>query len=149
MKFNWNLQKILEIRRKQEAALKAELFEIVQGQMKIKQQIMLCQMQIRNAAGNLSEASISVDAGQRSDFLKFAFGLNKTLEGLNKQLDETEKLRKQKIKENVQMRKARKALENLREKAFDDFQQSVNKAEQAFLDDVSSVRQSRQRLGLA
>ncbi len=148
MRFKWNLQKVLDVRKTQEQILKSELFKLTQQQLNIQQKIILLQMQIRTSASKLKALPFEQRISNQSSFLSFSFKIENDIESFNNKLQEMEKQKQKKLQEHIQARKSRKSLEKLKEKKYQEFMYRQNKAELNFLDDLVNTKSARERMGL-
>lgn len=146
MKFRWNLDKVLDIRKKQEQLLKTELFEVTQKQVNMQQKIMLEEMEIRSAALRIKEMPPYQRMEMQRGFLSYSFGVKSRIDRLKDELKKIEKQRQEKLKENIIARKNRKALEKLRQTEFEKFVADQNKKELDMLDDITNTKTAREKL---
>ena len=120
-KFIWPLQRLLDIKVKQEDFARIELVTITEQIVIIRGQIMMQKMVLRNLFSEL----------------------NKTL---HQNLEQAEQKRKNKIEEVVALRKLRKSLDQLRAKALIRYREEINQAEQKQLDESITTTFARKIL---
>lgn len=143
-KFAWRLQRLLDIKIKQEKALRAELVAVTEQAVAVKGQIAFKKMALRQKLNDLGNLEPSRRLGQQQFFLKFVHVLDTQIRHLKQALKEIEELRKKKIKEIMEIRRSRKSLEKLREKAKEEYMLEQNRLEQIENDDRTSIKYARE-----
>ncbi len=143
MKFNWRLDRILEIKRLQEDILRSELAAIIQQKMSLQSQIMLIKANTKTMLLSLKRESLQ----DRLFRQQFVMNSNTTTEikikGLLEEIDSLKEKKTEKKAEIMSVRKARKGLEKLREKALEKFEREYHKKEQMEIDEVSIMANAR------
>jgi flagellar FliJ protein len=143
-RFAWRLQRLLDIKIKQEKSLRAELVAVTEQAVAVKGQILFKKMALRQKLEDLG----SLEPGQRLDqqqfFLKFVHVLDTQIRHLKQALKEIEELRKKKLDEMTELRKSRKSLEKLREKAKEEYMIEQDRLEQIETDDMTSMKYARE-----
>ncbi len=145
-KFVWRLQRLLDIRIKQEKSLRAELVAVTEQAVAVKGQIVLKKIALRQKLEDLGDLEPSRRLGQQQFFLKFVHVLDTQIRHLKQALKEIEELRKRKIKEIMEIRKSRKSLEKLRKKAKEEYMHEQNRIEQIENDDMTTIKYARKTL---
>jgi len=139
-RFVWRLQRVLDIREKQQQALQAELMVMTEKAVAIRQAIMVVRVKLRTMMDDLS----SMDAKERllsqQIFMKYAEYSEKEIIRLEGELESVEKIRQEMMVEIQEKRKFIKGLEKLREKAKDEFIERANLLEQKELDEFTNNR---------
>jgi flagellar export protein FliJ len=116
-KFVWRLQRLLDIKIKQEKALRVELVAVTEQAVAVKSQILLKKAALRQKLEDLGNLESSQRLAQQQFFFKFVHVLDTQIRHLKQALKELEEIRKKKIKEIMEIRRSRKSLEKVREKA--------------------------------
>ena len=142
-KFVWRLQRLLDIKIKQEKALRAELVAVTEQAVAVKGQIVLKKIALRQKLEDLGNLAPKQRLGQQQFFLKFVHVLDTQIRHLKQALKEIEELRKKKINEIIEIRKSRKSLEKLRETAKEEYVIEQNRLEQIENDDQTSIKYAR------
>ena len=145
-KFVWRLQRLLDIKIKQENSLRAELVAVTEQAVAVKGQIVLKKIALRQKLEDLGSLEPSQRLGQQQFFLKFVHVLDTQIRHLKQALKEIEELRKRKIKEIMEIRKSRKSLEKLRKKAKEEYIHEQNRIEQIENDDMTTIKYARKTL---
>lgn len=142
-RFNWRLQRFLDIKIKQEEVIRAELVSLTEQAVGIRGQIMIRKTTLRQLLRDLGEKDACERVGKQALFLRHAQVSEDAIRKLEFKLAKIEELRQQKIVEIMEMRKFRKGLENLRDKAKEEYDQEQSKIEQNDLDDKTSISYAR------
>lgn len=142
-KFAWRLQRLLDIKIKQEKALRAELVAVTEQAVAVKGQIVLKRIALRQKLEDLGALEASKRLSQQQFFFKFVHVLDTQIRHLKQALKEIEELRKKKIKEIMEIRRSRKSLEKVREKAKEEYIIEQNRIEQIENDDMTSMKYAR------
>ena len=143
-KFVWRLQRLLDIKIKQEKSLRAELVAVTEQAVAVKGQIVLKKIALRQKLEDLGSLEPSQRLGQQQFFLKFVHVLDTQIRHLKHALKEIEELRKRKIKEIMEIRRSRKRLEKVREKAREEYVIEQNRIEHIENDDMTTMKYARE-----
>lgn len=143
-KFVWRLQRLLDIKIKQEESMRAELVAITERAVSLQGQIMMQKTILRRMLAEMEQKEDSQRLVEQEFFFKYAHISDERIKQLEEQLAEVEKLRKKKIKELMKIRKYRKALEKLRENAKAEYLIEQNACEQKDLDEKTSMSIARE-----
>ena len=145
-KFEWRLQRLLDLKVKQENALRGELVAITEKAVALKGRIMMQKSALRQALAELEERQLQSGLYDRQIFFEFVHVTDGKIKALEHEMAETEKMRRKKIIEIMKMRKFRKGLEKLRAQAKLEFLTEQNKLEQSEMDDRVSISYARKIL---
>lgn len=142
--FKFRLQKVLDIKIKDEELMKMEFAKIQQKKIEIESNL-------KNLENNYSKYSInkaSDDIKSQKITINYLLALNNSIKELSEELDksvnELEKARKQLIGKQIE----RKSLEKLREKKYDQYNKEENLKEQKINDELASISYLRSRQSL-
>jgi len=128
---------------KLEEARRSELVTITQQAVSLRGQIMMQKTILRRMLAELEQKEASKRLAEQEFFFKYAHVTDKRIKKLEELLVEVEKLRREKIKELMEIRKFRKGLDKLREKAKTEYLKEQNAYEQKDLDDKTSISIAR------
>ncbi len=134
-KFIWPLQRLLDIKEKQEDFARIELVTITEQIVIIRGQIMMQKTILRSVFGELNQLEPQQRPQQQRECMEYAHVIDAKIETLGQALEQAEQKRKKKIEEVVKLRKFRKGLERLRAKALVDYHEQINREEQKQLDE--------------
>ena len=145
-KFVWRLQRLLDIKIKQEDAKRSELVAVTERALSVRSQIMLQRAALRKMLVELSEKKAKQRLSEQEFFLKYAHVSDEEIKKLELKLSELEKLRQLKIEEIMKIRKFRKGLERLRAETKAQFLKEEEKHEQKDLDDKTIMSFARKMI---
>jgi flagellar FliJ protein len=145
-KFVWRLQRLLDIKIKQESAKRGELVAVTEQAVAVRSQIMVQRAALRKMLAELSEKEAEQRLSEQELFFKYAHVSDEAIKRLEKELAELEKVRQEKIKEIMKIRKYRKGLERLRAAARAEFLKEEQRNEQKESDAKSTVSFARKIL---
>jgi len=145
-RFVWRLQRVLDIKTKEEQAKRAELLALTEKLAEARGELLTQQNILRNIISRISEERPNKRLGKQEFFLK----CSATSDALIKRLKEKErKLGSQqieKIAEVLKIRRFKEGLEKLRTDAKREFIRSEEKLEQKELDEGATIGFARKRL---
>jgi len=142
-KFVWRLQRLLDIKIKQEGAKRGELVAVTEQAVAVRSQIMVQRAALRKMLAELSQKKAKQRLSEQEFFLKYAHVSDEAIKGLEEELAELEKVRQAKIKEIMKIRRYRKGLEKLRAEARAEFQKEEQRYEQKESDAKTTVSFAR------
>ena len=145
-KFVWRLQRLLDIKIKQEDAKRSELVAVTERALSVRSQIMVQRAALRKMLVELSEKKGKQRLSEQEFFLKYAHVSDEEIKKLELKLSELEKLRQLKIEEIMKIRKFRKGLERLRAETKAQFLKEEEKHEQKDLDDKTIMSFARKMI---
>jgi flagellar export protein FliJ len=145
-KFKWRLQRLFDLKVKQENVMRTELVSITEQAVALRGRIMLRKTALRQMLAKLAKKDAKKRLKEQQLVLKYIHVTDKEIEELGMKLTELEKLRRDKIKQIMKIRKLRKGLEKLRADARAEFIKELEKFEQNELDDNTTITFARKIL---
>ncbi|MBN1818904.1 MAG: hypothetical protein JW828_16190 [Sedimentisphaerales bacterium] len=145
-RFVWRLQRLLDMKVKQEDALRAELVAVTEQVVAVRGQMMMLRATLRRLLSELEDVSQEKWLCRKRLVLDHSQVTEQTIRMLNNRLSELEQERKRKIKEVMEVRKFRKSLEKLRTKALEQHTREQEKWMQNELDERTAIRRAREIL---
>lgn len=142
-KFVWRLQRLLDIKIKQEGAKRGELVAVTEQAVAVRSQIMVQRAALRKMLAELSQKKAKQRLSEQEFFLRYAHVSDEEIKKLEEKLAELEKVRQAKIKEIMKIRRYRKGLEKLRAEARAEFQKEEQRYEQKESDAKTTVSFAR------
>lgn len=142
-KFIWRLQRLLDIKIKQEEVKRAELISITQQAVSVRGMIMMQRTILQQKLNEVAQTDAKERVAEQEFFLKHVHVIDKKIKQLEDQLAEIEILRQEKIKEVMELRKFRKGLEKIKENDKVEFIREQEKNEQKDSDDKTNDRYAR------
>jgi flagellar FliJ protein len=145
-KFEWRLQRLLDIKIRQEDAMRAELVAVTEQAVAVRSRIMVRKSLLRQMLGELAQKDAKKRLSEQEFFLRYSHVIDDEIKKLELKLAQLEKLRQTKIKEIIKIRKFRKGLERLRAKAETEFMREEQRYEQKESDGKTTVSFARKIL---
>lgn len=145
-KFIWPLQRLLDVKKKQEDATQTELVALLEQSTAIRGRIMMQKILIRNLLRNLQNVNPEQRLEQQNMFMQHIHIEDMKIDELNKELKSIEIKRREKMEQRMSLRKFRKGLERLRDKALSEYHLHMNREEQKLLDESTHITFSRKHL---
>ncbi len=145
-RFVWRLQRVLDIKIKEEQAKRAELLEITR-KLAIAQGELLMQKRIlTDTIASIARQEPQKRLYEQQLFLKCAAVNDELIRKLELKIAEIEKRQKEKISEVIKIKQFRKSLEKLREEAKASYIKQQEKLEQKDSDDITTTSFTRRIL---
>jgi len=142
-RFVWRLQRVLDIKTKEEQIKKIELLKLTeklaQKQSELLTQKRILQEIIADLAGKHPRQRLS----EQELFLKHSATTDELIRKLKEQIRRLEAQQRQKIAELLKLRRFREGLEKLREQAKEKFIKEQEKLDQKELDEMTTIRFAR------
>lgn len=145
-KFKWRLQRLLDVREKQEQALRVELAALTEQTAALRGRILMEKAMLRSRLAELRLTDGSERIAQQQMFMQYVTAVDAKIGGLQCDLNTLEQQRKEKIEAMMAVRKLRKALERLRTQAATDHCQQAEHAEQNEQDESANAAFARKML---
>jgi len=143
-RFVWRLQRVLDIRQKEEQVLRSELMALSERMVVLRQEIMVIRARIHTALEKLSNKKTEERLSEQQLFMKYSEYSENEINSLRSKLSEVDKQRKEKMNEILKKRKEIKSLEKLRAKAKEEFLADAAHKEQNEFDEYANNKFGRQ-----
>lgn len=145
-KFVWRLQRLLDIKIRQEQLLRTELIALSEQIAALHAEVLMHKASIRSRLTEMRTLESKQRIEQQRHFMQFAHVLDMRIKALKDKLAGLQERRKKHIQRLLELRKERKSLEKLREKAKDDYHKEWNALEQKTTDETSSTAFARKQI---
>ena len=142
-RFVWRLQKVLDIKVKEEQLKQMELFRLTEALAEKRSQLLLRQQTLRAIMSDIAKDRSSGRLEAQEFFLKHAATNDQIIEKLRDQIKELENQRQEKTAEVLATKRFREGLEKLRAEAKEQFIQKQEKLEQKEMDDRTTIAFAR------
>jgi flagellar biosynthesis chaperone FliJ len=145
-RFVWRLQRVLEIKEKEEQKTRAELFELTERLAQSRGELLARKKMLENIIEELAERNPKARLGEQEFFLRYSTTNDEQIKRLKNNVKELESQQREKIAEVLKVRRFKEGLEKLRVEAKIQFIMEQEKLEQKELDEgatISFVRKSR------
>jgi flagellar FliJ protein len=138
-RFVWRLQRVLDIKAKEEQIKKTELLKVTE-RLTQKQSELLAQRRIlQDIINGLSEKDPQKRLSEQELFLKHSTTSDEQIRKLEEQVSELESQQREKIAEVLKLRRFREGLDKLRAQAKANFIEEQEKLEQKELDEMAAI----------
>jgi flagellar FliJ protein len=145
-RFVWRLQRVLEIKKKEEHKVRAELFELTEKLAQTRGELLRRQKMLENIIKGLTEENPKKRLSEQEFFLRYSATSDEQIRKLEEKINGLESRQREKIAEVLKVKKFKEGLERLRVEAKVQFIKEQEKLEQKELDEgatISFVRKSR------
>jgi len=144
-RFAWRLQRVLDVKAKQEQIKTQELFVITDRLAQTRSRLLAQQQILRDILESIANEKPIDRLGKQELFLKNSAATDELIKKLQASVRELEVKQKEKIAEVLKLRRFKEGLERLREQARRKYIEVQEKLEQKQLDETATLRFSRER----
>jgi len=145
-KFQWRLQKVLEIKKKQEQAKRVELFKNTEKLAETRSELIMQKKIMENISENIKKQNPEKRLSQQELFLKNAETNNRKIKRLTQKEKKLRQIQAQKTQEVMKLRSLKEALEKLKEKAKEKSKMQQEKLEQKASDHQAAIKFVRNKM---
>ena len=138
-RFVWRLQRVLDIRRKEEQKARAELLELTEKLAQGRGELLMQQKMLEDIINGLTGENPKKRLGKQEFFLKFSAASDEKIKRLEDKVSELESQQRDKIAEVIKLRRSKEGLEKLRTETKMQFIKEQEKLEQKQLDEGATV----------
>lgn len=148
-RFTWRLQRVLDIKTKEEQTKKAELLELTEKLAGTRGELLIQQRILQDIIDGLNDKKLRKRLGEQEFFLRHSAANDNQIKRLENKVSELESQQREKIAEVLKVRRFKQGLEKLRTETKMKFIKEQEKVEQKELDEgatISFVRKIIQRV---
>ena len=138
-RFVWRLQRVLDIRKKEEQKARAELLELTEKLARTRGELLMQRKMLEDIINGLAAENPKRRLGRQEFFLKFSAASDEQIKKLKAKVNELESQQRDKIAEVLKIRRFKEGLEKLRTEAKMRFIKEQEKLEQKQLDEGATV----------
>ncbi len=138
-RFVWRLQRVLDIRKKEEEKARAELLELTERLAQTRGELLMQQKMLEDIINGLTGENPKKRLGKQEFFLKFSAASDEQIKELEDKVKGLESQQRDKIAEVLKVRRFKEGLEKLRTEAKMRFIREQEKLEQKQLDEGATV----------
>jgi flagellar FliJ protein len=138
-RFVWRLQRVLDVKLKQEEMKRIELFRLTEKLAEKRSELLMCQRVLQDIIESIARDRSSRRLTTQEFFLKQAATNDERIRAIKSEVAELEARQKAKTAELLSLRRSREGLERLRVQAREQFIREQDKLEQKELDERSTV----------
>jgi flagellar FliJ protein len=145
-RFVWRLQRVLDIKEKEEQKTRTELFELAEKLAETRGELLTQQKLLQDIINGLVEENPKARLGKQEFFLKFSATSDEQIKQLKEKIRLLELQQREKVAEVLKVRRFKQGLERLREETKRQFIAEQEKREQKESDEragVSFVRKAQ------
>jgi flagellar FliJ protein len=137
--FVWRLQRVLDIRKKEEEKARAELLELTERLAQTRGELLMQQKMLEDIINGLTGENPKKRLGKQEFFLRYSAASDEQIKELEDKVNELESQQRDKIAEVLKLRRFTEGLEKLRTEAKMRFITEQEKLEQKQLDEGATV----------
>ena len=142
-RFVWRLQRVLDIKTKEEQTKRAELLELTEKLAQVRGELLMQHRILEDIIDGLTQKNPQKRLGEQEFFLKCSATSDEQIKKLKEKERELESQQRKKIGEVLTVRRFKEGLEKLRAKAKREFIKSAEKLEQKELDEGATISFAR------
>jgi flagellar biosynthesis chaperone FliJ len=142
-RFAWRLQKVLDIKSKQEQLKRNELFQIAEQLAAKRGELLLRRRVLQNLAAEVKGHESPARLNAQEFFLRHAAADDARIRRLREEIAALEVRHKEKTAEVLALRRFKEGLEKLREQAKEDYIREQERLEQKDLDEGTTIAFAR------
>jgi flagellar FliJ protein len=138
-KFKWNLQRLLDVKIRQEELKRGQLLALIQNIAAVRQSLLMRKIKLKQMFAELAALQAAERLPRQQLFLKAVAFTDEQIKMLKTQLEELETRRTAMMAEVLELRRFRKSLEKLRAIARQEYDLEVKNFEQRSLDETAGI----------
>ena len=142
-RFAWRLQKVLDVKSRQEQLKRNELFQIAEQLAAKRGELLLLRRILQNLAADIKEHESPARLNAQEFFLRHAAADDERIRRLREEIAALEVRHKEKTAEVLALRRFKEGLEKLREQAKEDYIREQERLEQKDLDEGTTIAFAR------
>jgi flagellar biosynthesis chaperone FliJ len=138
-RFVWRLQRVLEIRAKEEQKARAELLKLTEKLAETQSELLIWRKMLEEIINGLAVGDPKERLGRQEFFLRYSVASDEQIKELKNRMKELESKQREKIAEVIKLKRFKEGLEKLRVEAKIQFIQEQEKLDQQQLDEAATV----------
>ena len=138
-RFAWRLQRVLEIKKKEEQKTRAELLELTERLAQARGELLVRKKMLESIIEELTEENPQKRLGEQEFFLKNSTASIEQIRKLEDKVRQLESQQREKIAEVLKVRRFKEGLERLRAEAKMEFIRQQEKLDQKELDEGATI----------
>lgn len=145
-RFAWRLQRVLDIRRKEEQTRKAELLDVTEKLAHARGELLIQKTTLKNIIDGLTEEHPGSRLGKQEFFLRCSVTSDELIKKLESKTNKLKTRQKEKIAQILTVKRFRKGLEKLRAEAKTEFIKEQERLEQKEADEMTTIGFTRKMM---
>ncbi len=138
-RFVWRLQRVLDIRTKEEQKARAELLKLTEKLAETQSELLAWRKMLEEIINGLAMGNPKKRLGRQEFFLRYSAASDEQIKKLENRVKELESKQREKIAEVLKLRRFKEGLEKLQAEAKIQFIKEQEKLEQHQLDEGATV----------
>ena len=138
-RFVWRLQRVLDIRTKEEQKARAELLKLTQKLAETQSELLAWRKMLEEIINGLTAGNPKKRLGRQEFFLRYSAASDEQIKKLENRVKELESKQREKIAEVLKLKRFKEGLEKLQAEAKKQFIKEQEKLEQQQLDECATV----------
>ena len=138
-RFAWRLQRVLEIKKKEEQKTRAELLELTERLAQARGELLVRKKMLESIIEELTQENPQKRLGEQEFFLKNSTASIEQIRKLEDKVRQLESQQREKIAEVLKVRRFKEGLERLRAEAKMEFIRQQEKLDQKELDEGATI----------
>ena len=138
-RFVWRLQRVLDIRTKEEQKARAELLKLTEKLAETQSELLAWRKMLEEIINGLAVGNPKKRLGRQEFFLRYSGASDEQIKKLENRVKELESKQREKIAEVLKLRRFKEGLEKLQAEAKIQFIKEQEKLEQQQLDEGATV----------
>ncbi len=138
-RFAWRLQRVLDIKKKEEQTRKVELLDITEKLAHARGELLIQKTTLKSIIDGLTEEHPASRLGKQEFFLRCSVTSDELIKKLESKTNELKTRQKEKIAQIIAVKRFRKGLEKLRAEAKTQFIKEQEKLEQREADEMTTI----------
>ena len=138
-RFAWRLQRVLDIRKKEEQIKRAELMAVTERMAQVQTEVMLKKITLKNMLDSMAKENPKKRLAKQEFFLRCSERDDELIRKLETKISELKIQQKEKIAEILKIRQYKEGLEKLRTEAKIQFIKEQEKLDQKNADERTGI----------
>ena len=138
-RFVWRLQRVLEIKKKEEQKVRAELFQLTENLALARGELLRWKKMLENIINGLTEENPKKRLGGQEFFLRYSATSDEQIKKLEEKKNKLESQQREKIAEVLKVKRFKEGMEKLRVEAKVQFIKEQEKLEQKEMDESATI----------
>lgn len=145
-RFVWRLQRVLDIKIKEEQARRSELLELIKKLTQERGELLTQQRILEGIIAGIASKNPRKRLSEQEFFLRHSEASDRQMKKLRNKIAELESQQREKVAELLKARRFKETLEKLRDEAKMRYMKSAEKLEQKELDENATISFARRKM---
>ena len=145
--FKWRLQRVLEIRTKEEQIKRSELMKVTEKLSQTRAELLIKKQILKDTIEQIKkhrrDEVLKIGSGLINDkeiFLRYSDVNGRMIKNIESRIQNLEKMQQKKIAEIINLKKAKEGLEKLKARDKEKYIKEAEKLEQKEIDDQAGIK---------